>query len=79
MIHTFETAPAICGMAYQKKFCCVAVPVCLDSKQKQHLLATVPQYEKFLFRGELATGMASYSLIKVTIQTPEGNLPVVGH
>ena len=78
MIHTFETAPAISGMAYQKKFCCVAVPVCLDSKQKQHLLATVPQYEKFLFRGELATGMASYSLIKVTIQTPEGNLPVVG-
>ena len=78
MIHTFETAPAICGMAYQKKFCCVAVPVCLDSKQKQHLLATVPQYEKILFRGELATGMASYSLIKVTIQTPEGNLPVVG-
>lgn len=77
MLHTFEIAPDLKNLPCQKKFCCVAVPVCLDLQQQRHLLATVPQYEKFLFQGELATGMASYSLMKVVVQTPEGTLPVV--
>lgn len=77
MLHTFEIAADLKNLPCQKKFCCVAVPVCLDLQQQRHLLATVPQYEKFLFQGELATGMASYSLMKVVVQTPEGTLPVV--
>lgn len=41
-------------------------------------MATIPQYEQFVFLGDLDPGMASYSLLRVVTKTPEGNLQVLG-
>ena len=77
-IHSFEIAPVLHSVAPGKRICCVAVPICMDFQTGRHLLATVPQYEKFVFQGRLESGNASYSLMKVVAKTPEGNVPVLG-
>ena len=77
-IHSFEIAPGLQSVAPGKRICCVAVPICLDYNTGRHLLATVPQYEKFVFQGRLESGNASYSLMRVVAKSPEGNVPVLG-
>ena len=78
MIHSFEMAPDLRSLVPGKRVCCVAVPVCLDFKTHTHLLATIPQYEQFVFQGELTPGMASFSLLRVVVKSPEGNKRVLG-
>ena len=78
MIHSYEIAPGLQSLAPGKRVCIVAVPVCLDSHSNRHLLASIPQYEQFVFQGDLAPGMASYSLLRVLTMKPEGNIRVLG-
>ena len=78
MIHSYEIAPALHGLVPGKKICCVAIPVCLDFNNNRHLLATVPQNEQFVYTGSLNSGYASYSLLRVVVKSPEGNVQVIG-
>ena len=75
MIHSFELAPTLKGYSSGKVVCCVAIPVCMDFVNNQHLLATIPQYEQFVFSGPLEQGKASYSILKACVQPKRGNIP----
>ena len=75
MIHSFELAPALHSVPTGKTICCVAIPVCMDYESDHHLMATVPQHERFIYNGKLEMDKASYSLLKVVVQQQSGCIP----
>ena len=75
MIHSYELAPALHSVPTGRTICCVAIPVCMDHENDHHLMATVPQHERFIFTGKLESNKASYSLMRVVIQQQSGCIP----
>ena len=72
----FDYCPDIQMISAGKQVCLVSTVVSFDDLQKCHRMATVPQGQHFRYEGNLSPGMASHSLLLVTVEA-EGKVPLL--
>ncbi len=63
----YDFAPDISKLHIDQILCVVVAPVCLDTNDGIHRLATIPSGCHCRFQGSLDKGMASYSLLRVKV------------
>ncbi len=72
----FDYSPDLQLCSAGKQICLVSTVVSFDESQQCHRLATVPQGQHFRYTGILSHGMASHSLLLVTVEEA-GKMPLL--